>query len=61
MPRIASAIKILFQIGWVHYLLGGNTADICFEDGNSLLSKSEGEDEHWLKGTGFLSIIIFND
>jgi len=58
MPRIASVIKILFQIYGVHYLLGGNTADIDFEDDNSLLSEFEGKDEHWLKGTGFLSIII---
>jgi len=58
MPRIASAVKILFQICWVHYLLRGNTADIDFEDDNSLLGESEGEDENWLKGTGVLGIII---
>ena len=46
MPRIASVIKILFQIYGVHYLLGGNTADIDFEDDNSLLSEFEGKDEH---------------
>ena len=61
MPRIASAINILFQICWVQYLLRGNTADIDFRDDDSLLSESEGEDDHWLKGTGFLSIIsIYN-
>jgi len=58
LPRIASALKILFQICWVHYLLRGNTADIDFEDDNSFLGKSEGADENWLKGTGILSIII---
>jgi hypothetical protein len=30
----------------VHYLLGGNTADIDFEDDNSLLGESEGENEN---------------
>jgi len=58
MPRIASPIKILFQICSVHYLLCGYTADIDFEDDNSLLSQSEGEDEHGLKGMGYWSIII---
>jgi len=58
MPRIASAIKILFQICWVHYVLSGNTADIDFEDDNSHLGESEGEDDHWLKRKGFLSIMI---
>jgi hypothetical protein len=58
MPRIASAIKILFQICWVHYLLRGNTTDLDFEDDNSLLGESEGEDQNWLKGMGDLSIII---
>jgi hypothetical protein len=58
MPRIASAIKILFPICWVHYLLRGNTTDVDFEDDNSLWSESEGADENWLKGMGVLSIII---
>jgi len=57
MPRIAIAIMILFQMCWVHYLLPGSTADIDFENDDSLLSVSDGEDDHWLKGTGFLSII----
>jgi len=39
----------------------GNTADIDFEDDDSLLSESEGENDHWLKGTGFLNIIIINN
>jgi len=46
LPRIASAIKILFQICYVHHLLRGNTADIDFEDNNSLLCESEGADEN---------------
>jgi len=58
MPRIASTIKILFQICWVYYLLRRNTADIDYKDNDSFLSESEGEDDHWLKGMGFLSIII---
>jgi len=58
MPRIASAIKILFQICWVHYLLHGITADIDYEDDSSLLSESESEDKNGLKGMGVLSIII---
>jgi len=58
MRRIESAIKIVFQICWVHYLLRGNTTDIDFEDDNSLLGESEREDEHWLKGMGLLNIII---
>jgi len=58
MPRIASAINILFQICWVHYLLHGNTADIDSEDDSSLVSKSESQDKNWLKGMGDLSIII---
>jgi len=58
MPRIASLIKIFFQIRWVHYLLRGNTADIDFEDDSSLLSGSENADENWLKGMGVLSIVI---
>ena len=58
MPRIAGVMKILFQMCWVHHLLRGNTADIDFEDDDSHLSESEGEDDHWLKGTGFLRIII---
>jgi len=58
MPRIAGAINMLYQICWVHYLLRGNTADIDFQDDNSLLSESESQAENWLKGTGVLSIII---
>jgi hypothetical protein len=46
MPRIASVIKILFQICWVHYLLRGDTADVDFEDDNSLLGESGGADEN---------------
>jgi hypothetical protein len=46
MPRIASAIKIFFQICWVHYLLRGDTADVDFEDDNSLLGESGGADEN---------------
>ena len=58
MPRIASAIKILFPICWVHYLLHRNTTKIDFDDNDSLLSKSEGDNKHCLKGTEFLNIII---
>jgi hypothetical protein len=58
MPSIASMIKIVFQIGWVHYLPRGNTADIDFEDDNSLLGESQGDDKSWLKEMGVLSIII---
>jgi len=58
MPRIASTMKIVFQICGVHYLLRGNTTDIDFEDDNCLLGESEGEDENWLKRTGVLSIIV---
>ena len=50
---IASAIKLLLQICWVHHLLGGNTADIDFEDDNRLLGESEDVDENRLKGTGW--------
>jgi hypothetical protein len=46
LPRIASTIMILFQICRVHHLLRGNTADIDFEDDNSLLGESEGADEN---------------
>ena len=49
---------ISFQICWVHYVLHRNTADNDFEDDDSFLSESEREDDHWLKGTEFLSIII---
>jgi len=58
MPRLASAIKILFQICWVYYLLRWDTADVDFEDDNSLLGESGGADENWSKGTGVLSINI---
>jgi len=38
----------------------GNTADIDFEDDNSLLGESDGADENWLKGTGVsINIIIY--
>jgi len=61
MWRIASTIKILFQICWVHYLLHENTADIDFDDDSGVFSEAETEDEIWLKGTGVLSIItIYN-
>ena len=53
MPRIASAIKSIFQICWVHYLLRGNATDIDFEDESSLLRESGSEEEHWLNGMGF--------
>jgi len=58
MAMIAIVIKMVFQICWVHYLLRRNTADIDFDDDSSWLSESEGEDEHWLKGMEFMSIII---
>jgi len=58
IPEIASAIKILFQICWVHYVLCSNMADFDFEDESRLWSESDSKDKHWLKGTGFLSIII---
>jgi hypothetical protein len=58
MPRIASTIKILFQICWEHYLLCGDTADVDFEHDNSLLGEAGGADENWSKGTGVLSIIL---
>jgi hypothetical protein len=58
LTRIARVIMILFQICWVYFLQCGNTADIDFEDKSSLLSESESQDKHWLKGTVFLSIII---
>jgi len=46
---------------WVYYLLHGNCADIDFEDNNSRLGESEGEDESSLKGKGVLgNIIIYN-
>jgi len=44
----AYAIKILFQISWVHDLLCGNTTDIDVEDKSSLLRESDSEDKHWL-------------
>jgi hypothetical protein len=43
LPRIASTIKILFQICSVYYLLWGNPADMDFQDDYSLLGKSESE------------------
>ena len=46
MLRIASIIKISIRICGVHYLLGGNAADINLEDKSSLLSESHCEDEH---------------
>jgi hypothetical protein len=58
MPRIASVNKNLFQIGWVHYLLHGNTTDVDFEDDNGLLGEPDSADKNLLKGTGVLSIII---
>jgi len=39
-------------------MLPGNNADIVYEDECSLLSEIDGEQEDWLKGMGFLSIII---
>jgi hypothetical protein len=45
-PRIASTIEIVFQMYSVHYLLHGNTADVDFEDGNSVLGPSKGEDKN---------------
>jgi len=35
-----------------------NAADSHFVNEGSRLSESDSEDESWLKGTGFLSIII---
>jgi len=58
MPKIAIAVKILLKIGWVHYSLHGNAADIDSEDESSLLSESDSEDQQWYEGMGFLSIII---
>jgi len=58
LPRIASAINIVFQLCWILYSLGGNTADIDFEDDSSFLSESDSMGKNWLKGTGVLSIII---
>jgi len=61
MPRIGSAMKILFQICWVHYLRRGNTADIDFEDESSHLSESESDDENWLERMGlFLATGVDN-
>jgi hypothetical protein len=45
MPIIASPMKIVCQICWVHYLLCGNTTDVDFEDNNSLLGDSGGADK----------------
>jgi len=42
---LASAIKISFQIHCLHYLLGGNSANIDCEDDDSLSSESECEDD----------------
>jgi len=42
----------------VHYQLRGNAADSHCDDTGSHLSESNSEEESWLKGTGFLSIII---
>jgi len=42
----------------VHDQLCGNAADRHFQDDSSLMSESDSEDESWLKGTKFLSIII---
>jgi len=58
MPRIASMIKIVFQICCDNYVLCGNTADIDFEEDNSHLGESEGAEENSMKGTGVLSILI---
>ena len=45
----------------VHYLLRGNAADIHDVDKSSILSKPDGHDQNWLKGTSYLSIfIIYN-
>jgi len=46
MPRIASAIKIIFHICRVHYLLCRDTAEVDFEDDNSLLGESGSADEN---------------
>jgi len=47
------------NIHWlVHYLLCGNAADIHFADDSSLLSKQASEDEHWLEGPGFMSVLF---
>jgi len=49
----------LFQICWVHYLLGGNTTDIDFADDNSLLGVSDGGVKIWLKVKGGIHYCIF--
>jgi hypothetical protein len=46
MPRIASTIKILFLICLIYYLLCGDTADVDFEDDNSLLGEYGGAEEN---------------
>ena len=56
-PGIANTIKISFQICRVHYLMRENSTDVDFEDDNSLCGEFEVADEHWVKGTGVLSII----
>jgi len=49
-------------IHWlVHYLLHGNAANIHVGDECSHLSEPDSQDEDWLQGMGFLSIIsIYN-
>jgi len=42
----------------LHYPLSGDAANFNFVDESSLLSEPDNEDKDWLKGTGFLSIII---
>jgi hypothetical protein len=47
------------NIQWlVHYLQGGNAADIHFEDNNSLLCTPYSADEHWQNGTGLLRALL---
>jgi len=61
VTRIASIIEISStyadwwrNIHWlVHYLLCGISANIQFEDKSSLVSEPAGDNEHWLKSTGF--------
>jgi len=43
---------------WVHYLLCGNAATIYFDNQSSLLHEPASDDEHWLKGMGFWSVLL---
>jgi len=59
MLRRASAIKILFQICRVHYLVHANTADIDFEDDRSLLSESGSEEDKLIESNGIVEYYYY--